>query len=426
MLMMIPLRLSIFVGISLITAKRHAPKKMSDAYKHEPQFGAAVLEYVNFDTSPLVIGTGESEFSPLPGAQNCRFLGGNLATSSDFPCKLQGNAVYKVTCDRELHLQATLRFQASLLNGTVTSNLGIADDPAYGYAYVGFTDDQAGWLYQFFLTTRKIYAAYARLPTPSRSKANNYVAFFYLVPLANREAADQACLQLIVNPGCPFLSWSVDGVEALRVHPAGATIDGRFDIASFGGCDMQLGTAKTVRLALGTSILQADQNTGLGNFPVCQAAIYQECFDDINSACRTACQPKQGPFNQADPVMMSLIAGFGPLSVTEYKRIVTCACDVCGPETEPCKEEPGECCEGDECAGERRARGPEQYARRSGRRGSPEPTPSIYQVPLQSPSTFVSSTSSTITSTSTSSTITSTSSSTVAKTRPTGHRAIKQ
>lgn len=85
-------------------------------------------------------------------------------------------------------------------------------------------DFESYMVFDFFVTNRRIYAYYERLPF-GRTPAHNYAAFAFAVPVADRRPGDMHRLRIAYSRSSGVTRWLVDGREVYRVDRIGRLID---------------------------------------------------------------------------------------------------------------------------------------------------------------------------------------------------------
>ena len=88
----------------------------------------------------------------------------------------------------------------------------------------------------FFLTNKRIYALYERLPF-GRTPGHNYAAFTYCIPVATRQPGQMSHLSIAYNRSAGTMRWLVDDVEVFRVSHLGYRIDRQYMVLDHGGVE---------------------------------------------------------------------------------------------------------------------------------------------------------------------------------------------
>jgi hypothetical protein len=135
-------------------------------------------------------------------------------------------------------------FPAAVLQGE--------DDLRLAAGVFGLFDDVRGNAYSFALTNDRVYALYQRLPF-NRTVSDNYAAFTYAVPVAERTPADFHRMAIIVKACCPAVSWLLEGKQVFRVKAPGFRLtDKRLTpIIDNGGVEGD-STVSAIKYGLGT------------------------------------------------------------------------------------------------------------------------------------------------------------------------------
>lgn len=84
-------------------------------------------------------------------------------------------------------------------------------------------DLESSMVFDFFVTNRKIYAFYERLPTPGAS----YASFSYAVPVADRTPGQKHRLAVSFDKTAGTTVWTIDGREVHRVSKIGHRLPSR-------------------------------------------------------------------------------------------------------------------------------------------------------------------------------------------------------
>ena len=92
----------------------------------------------------------------------------------------------------------------------------------------------------FFLTNKRIYAVYERLPF-GRTATNNYAAFTYAIPVADRKPGQQHHLTIGYDRSANVIRWLVNDVEVFRVTRPGYRLPSRqYMILDHGGVEQDV------------------------------------------------------------------------------------------------------------------------------------------------------------------------------------------
>lgn len=122
-----------------------------------------------------------------------------------------------------------------------TGNHPFADgviDPDDDLRLAGLTfntyDPESWMVFDFWLTNKRIYAFYERLPF-GRAQQGNYAAFSYQIPVGDRSPEDWHELTIAYDRAAGVVRWLVDGVEGFRVDRIGYHIDRQYMTIDHGG-----------------------------------------------------------------------------------------------------------------------------------------------------------------------------------------------
>jgi hypothetical protein len=137
-----------------------------------------------------------------------------------------------------------LAFQTGLSGesfGTAGHPFGAAvrdpgDDVRLAAAAMTAIDFDTFMVFDLFLTNRRIYAVYERLPF-ARSRYGDYAAFTYMVPVATRTPNEWHALKIAYQKAAGTVRWFVDQREVFRVTRIGRRIDRRYLTIDHGGVE---------------------------------------------------------------------------------------------------------------------------------------------------------------------------------------------
>jgi hypothetical protein len=89
----------------------------------------------------------------------------------------------------------------------------------------------------FFMTNKRIYALYERLPF-GRTPDDNYAAFTYAIPVGTRKPGQMQHLAIAYNRSAGTMRWLIDDVEVFRVDHLGFRLPSRqYMILDHGGTE---------------------------------------------------------------------------------------------------------------------------------------------------------------------------------------------
>jgi hypothetical protein len=107
---------------------------------------------------------------------------------------------------------------------------GHVDDPQddLRLASVGMPllDAETSLIVDFFLSNRRVYVVYERLPF-TRHEQGNYAAFVYQVPVADRAPGDSHHCRIGYDRSAGVVTWLLDGEEVFRVDRLGHRLASR-------------------------------------------------------------------------------------------------------------------------------------------------------------------------------------------------------
>lgn len=97
--------------------------------------------------------------------------------------------------------------------------------------------DFESWLvFDHFITNKRLYAVYERLPF-GRPQMGNYASFTFMIPLADRQPSHEHELSVVYNRSAGTVRWLVDGDEKFRVDRIGHLIDRKYMTLDHGGVE---------------------------------------------------------------------------------------------------------------------------------------------------------------------------------------------
>lgn len=222
-----------------------------------------------------------------------------------------------VECGSSLQAQATFAASSGLL---------VNSDPQYMFAFFGIGSFD-GWDFQLWVTDTKLYAYYARGPV-AQTPLDHYVAFAYLIPLADLGASEFNDYAIVLDAASRAVSYRLNDYELLRIrHPGAANVDSKFLISDLGGYNESEGFPAEVFLVLGLGSQNRLLFTGAPH-TACQGTIFDDCLDKLGNAQRTECV--YVPYNTTStPVPGSL--AIESIGVTVVRPVNTCpewTCDL--------------------------------------------------------------------------------------------------
>jgi hypothetical protein len=124
-------------------------------------------------------------------------------------------------------------------------------DPRLAVCGMPVQDLLTGAAFSFFLTNRRVYAFYERLPH-HREHLGRYGAFLHTVPVATRRPEDEHHLRVAYDRSRGLARWFLDGVLVLSVDRIGRRLPSRRHLVlDHGGTDVPVAPSQ---LALGLGI----------------------------------------------------------------------------------------------------------------------------------------------------------------------------
>jgi hypothetical protein len=94
-------------------------------------------------------------------------------------------------------------------------------------------------VFDFFVTNKRIYAFYERLPF-GRGTLGNYAAFSYQIPVGTRSPGDWHALKIAYDKAAGTVRWLVDNREVFRVGRIGRRIDPQYLTIDHGGVEQDV------------------------------------------------------------------------------------------------------------------------------------------------------------------------------------------
>jgi hypothetical protein len=109
-----------------------------------------------------------------------------------------------------------------------------SDDLRLAAAAMTTIDFDTFMVFDLFVTNRRIYAFYERLPF-ARDRYGNYAAFSYMIPVATRTPDEWHALKIAYDKSAGTIRWFVDRREVFRVTRIGRRLDRRYLTLDHGG-----------------------------------------------------------------------------------------------------------------------------------------------------------------------------------------------
>jgi hypothetical protein len=139
---------------------------------------------------------------------------------------------------QELSCQATVSGQGFGVAGHPFGGAVVdpEDDLRLASVALNVIDFETFLVSDFFLTNKRIYAFYERLPF-GRTDDHRYAAFSFMVPVADRIPGQAHELRIGYNRSAGTIRWLLDGEEVFRVDRLGYLIDRAFLTIDHGGTE---------------------------------------------------------------------------------------------------------------------------------------------------------------------------------------------
>lgn len=223
-----------------------------DDFIHGFDIGAADSDWFYFSAGPFVGDDGEETTGPhglrvtadrfrntVPQEDESGGLPGGLdhvkwlAYANRLTNGVPGFAAER---GRELSVEATISAQSF---GTENHPFGAAvddpeDDLRLASAALNGIDFESFMVFDIFLTNKRVYAFYERLPF-GRTPGNTYAAFSYQIPLLERRPGDEHKVGIAYDRAAGVVRWLVNGKERFRVDRIGRRIGKEFLTLDHGG-----------------------------------------------------------------------------------------------------------------------------------------------------------------------------------------------
>jgi hypothetical protein len=118
--------------------------------------------------------------------------------------------------------------------GAAVSDPG--DDVRLAAAAMTTIDFDTFMVFDLFLTNRRLYAVYERLPF-ARDRYGDYAAFCYMIPVARRTPDAWHAVEIAYDRAAGTVRWRVDHREVFRVTRIGRRLDRRYLTIDHGGVE---------------------------------------------------------------------------------------------------------------------------------------------------------------------------------------------
>jgi hypothetical protein len=110
------------------------------------------------------------------------------------------------------------------------------DDLRLASSAMNTIDFDTFMVFDLFVTNRRIYAFYERLPF-GRDRFGNYAAFSYMIPVATRTPDEWHVLKIAYDKSAGTVRWFVNNREVFRVTRIGRRIDRQYLTLDHGGVE---------------------------------------------------------------------------------------------------------------------------------------------------------------------------------------------
>ncbi|GAB1644475.1 DUF6081 family protein [Krasilnikovia sp. MM14-A1259] len=100
------------------------------------------------------------------------------------------------------------------------------DDLRLASAAMPVLDPESAMVFDFFLTNKRVYVFYERLPH-ARHELGDYAAFLYTIPVAGRTPDDEHRLEISYDRAAGTVRWLLDGEEVFAVDRLGHHLSSR-------------------------------------------------------------------------------------------------------------------------------------------------------------------------------------------------------
>lgn len=286
--------------------------------------------------APITIGDGFFDYSPEPyGSASSTGEDGWFNSTTAAPYSITSNEQYELIrgCN-EFVAEALLTFSSQLVDGTVTSPLGINQDPMYGAGFFGVISQEEGWTFQFLLTNARVYAMIQRSASSPPSSTNNAEYFTYIIPVACRRPKDINMYRIILKASDQALWFQIDGKDVLSLcHPGRPPLDQKFLVSQSGGYTYQSGFPTAVRIALGFTVIPR-------GFPnaVCQQTLFNQAEDSLYCSKSVNCQ--YAPWQDPSEYLIAMKMRYYELQVLQAfcgRSCPTACCPDCNANPNPCR-----------------------------------------------------------------------------------------
>lgn len=140
-------------------------------------------------------------------------------------------------------------------------------------------DFESYMVFDFFITNRRIYAYYERLPF-GRTATHDYAAFAFAIPVAIRRPGDMHRLRIAYDRSAGIIRWLIDGVEVHRVDRIGRLIDRTYMTIDLGGTEEDV-APRQLDCGMGTfTLLDAHRPSDRGLVRLSESPYFDPAFGE--------------------------------------------------------------------------------------------------------------------------------------------------
>jgi hypothetical protein len=148
--------------------------------------------------------------------------------------------------------------QSPFPNQMISQN---GDDVRLATGTFNVYDFTTGLMFDFFVTNSRIYIGYGRA-TFTRTPANDYAGFQFLIPVKMRKPCDENVMRVVLNSKRKLVTWFVDGRAVFVVNKVGYYLNRQFMTVDNNGFEMGA-FPNSIRYGFGAATL-------MDNYPACQ------------------------------------------------------------------------------------------------------------------------------------------------------------
>lgn len=227
-------------------------------------------------------------------------------------------------CGEGLQISSRIKFTAEAARA----------DPQFGYAQLGFNGFD-GFMFNFWISGKKVYALYGRLPT-TQTPLQYYSSAIYLIPIADTVSGLTNLYELWLDANSKMVSWRMNNYELLKVKPTGlAEIDSKFMIADFGGYFPYAGFPENGLVVIGAGVPNPDWYTG-NPHTACLGTLFNDCLDKLSNAKSAQCVYE--PLSTSAGSLPRVSVQYEDLAVITRTLVDTCPPWTCELRNMQCEE----------------------------------------------------------------------------------------